>query len=354
MRVAASNRSFQDLTRPLGLVACLVFPSCSEPSYLNKDCAAPGCDAGMAVPTATEAGSPITVPDARLSDAGTTPSPSSDAASPDDAAMSPGAEALLLGNYAVRIRYHAKQPPPGLFKQSEEAYLLADVQRTGDGSLQLRTQVCEQHSVSTSSVGPEVNARISYPEYIPARSFTLVIEGGTFRTDGPAIEIGYEAEAPAGCTAGGSIAGSADQPWLTKCTCPSSSEPPTSASDCRVIDSDHDRNPGMTVRFNGLVERTDFVRRRDASQLVSGSIASDSRHTAQYQPAYENYVLNCQGSGCGVSDFVDCPPGQNRVLFAPLAERAASGFPYTCADVLREVEAGQHFPADALAFPGGC
>ncbi|MDB4973533.1 MAG: hypothetical protein JWN48_1874 [Myxococcaceae bacterium] len=264
---------------------------------------------------------------------------------------------LLIGRYAVRGRYHARQPSAGLFKQSEQVLMLADVTRTSAGELQLQTQVCEQYSVSTTGITPEISGRIVYPEYLPLRTYTLVLEGGTFRTEGPALEIGYESASPAGCAPGATIAGRTDQPWLPggKCKCPASVAPPTSTEDCRVIDSDRDNHPGMTVRFSGIVDRTDFVRRRVGNQLVSGSIAADARHTAQYQSDTQNYVLECAGTGCGMSDpFVDCPPSQNRVLFSPLAKLAPSGFPYTCADVLREVEAGEHFPSDPLAFPSGC
>lgn len=337
MRVVEPYRAWFPL-----LALCFGIPSggCSDASYSRQD----EIEAGVRVEDASVGDA--TMREASVSDAG-----------PRDGGMPPvtpptGAE-LLLGRYAVRVRYHARQPSPGLFKQSEEAILLADIERSGS-ALQLRMQLCEQHSVSPSTIGADVDARISYPEYVPVRTFTLLLDDdGTFHSEGPPLEIGY-GPAPSSCTPGASIA--ADKPWLPngRCTCPSDDEPPTSSTDCRVIDSDRDMNPGMTVRFSGLVDRTDFVRRREASQLVRGSIANDRKHTAQYDANVQNRVLACDGSGCGPADFVNCAPGQNRVLFSHLDERASSGFPYTCADVLREVEAGKHFTPDPLTFPSGC
>jgi hypothetical protein len=331
------HRACMNLGWPLLLGSALLGWGCSDPVYnMEADAETPAADAGMLVQD--DAGMLMRDAGMPVRDAGM---------------VAPSAAELLVGRYALRIRYHARQPAPGLFKQSEEAVLLADVEQTG-GGLQLRTQLCEQHSVSPSTIGADVRARISFPELVPVRTWALTLEvDGTFHAEGPALEIGY-GPAPAACAPGASIASGAA--WLSgaSCTCPGAEALPASSADCRVIDSDLDRNPGMTVRFSGLVERTDFVCRRDASQLVKGSISSDKSHTAQYDTQIENQVLVCEGAGCGSSDFIDCAPAQNRVQFSPLDARASSGFPYTCADVLREVEAGKHFTPDPLTFPSGC
>jgi hypothetical protein len=169
-----------------------------------------------------------------------------------------------------------------------------------------------------------------FPQHTPVRHLELLVTGGSFRTQGEPLLLGYESLSEADCPPSTRIA-KPDRRWLTdgKCSCPSSDLPPTKRDDCRVIDNDKDSFPGATVRYTSGSDS--YMAIRDRSQLVEGVLDPAGFHRASYLRLGEANALQCT-AGCSGSPNVSlCPQQSNPVRFQPLSELAPDGQPWTCA-----------------------
>lgn len=194
-----------------------------------------------------------------------------------------------------------------------------DVQQApGTNQLRMRWRTCAYRGQIVVPLFPVINYAVSSPQSFPERTFDLTVSGDTFQASAPPSTIGYQSVA--GCAAGASQS-HPERSWLFagECSCPSSDLPPTAPTDCRVIDSDDDGNPGFTVQFTGGTENASYSRIRDSSQIVSGRLSPDGRHSAQFLANTDTFQLSCAREPCTRSSAQLCPVTQNPVRFLPLA-----------------------------------
>ena len=225
-------------------------------------------------------------------------------------------------------------------------------------SLLLDTRLCQDRTDISVAGGP-ITTAILYPGLWPVRTYALHYAQGRFYTTSDApLRVGFDPAPPAACTPGGTLPRRLEQVWNSDgtCVCPGSDALPTSASDCRVNDSDKDGRPGWTTQLTGPTGVTlESAVMQDASQYVNGTVASDGKHTAQYVSADTYFALACDSgsSGCSNGASSVCPPAQQPVWFVPLAARAV-GDAWTCDQVKAALKAGELFPNDKPIFPSGC
>jgi len=333
---------------PVGLALCV---ACAVPNYPSSEDGGEllpvgSRDAGSSRPDAADASPPMTSPDAAnaISDDASTAVEDA-AAALADAALSTTPEAFPLGQYAVLTRFYGTSAATGGGWFGEEALALAEVRRAGNG-LSMTLQTCAYRGRLVVPLFPLIDYTVLKPETFPARTLQLVIRGNTFSTLGEPSLIGYQelTDCPAGSTQS-----HPDRPWLAsgRCSCPSSNLPPTSPSDCRVIDSDSDNEPGVTVQFNGGAENFAHSRMRDSSQLMFGVIAPDGHHSAQFAANFDNYQLSCAREPCSRGSAQVCPIAQNPVRFLPLEARA-----WTCSEVVSAVDNSSQLGLGAITSPG--
>ncbi|MET0284007.1 MAG: hypothetical protein ABW352_06040 [Polyangiales bacterium] len=309
----------------LGL-CCL--SACTEPQFRNHaEGDAGSCVDAACVASQQEDGSlPLTHSDAAI-----------DARSPADA---------LRGSYAVHARFYGWST--GIVQVLHEVIAIANITREGAG-LKMRVETCEDSGQLLT--GFRTDVRVKYPEHFPVRTYDLVVEGGSFHTTDEPLLIGYTEKWPSGCSAGARIASSDKWNADGKCDCVQG-EPPTRQSDCRVIDSDQDGNPGMTVQASGIVSATQSVRIRDRSQYVLGVIDEvGHRHHASFEKDEDFVELVCSPGDCPKYTGRFCPITQQPASFVPLENANVS-----CREVLRRVESNLLFSGEGLdgSFPAGC
>ena len=273
-----------------------------------------------------------------------------DGGPPPEAPVVPARE-LLLGKYAIRAQFYGhERATQGVL--THEILLLGEIVHDAERDvLQLDHQVCADRGEVIYAQGPTVSARALYPERLPRRRLDVIHDDTSFHTEGPPVLFGYEAAPPAACRPGRQIPRPEPVPWGgATCTCPLSDVPPTSASDCRVVDADGDGEPGFTVQVSGPVQANTSLRLKDMTQIARGKIDSRRRHTGDFVRAAEEGYLACPDSSCRGTSLSLCPEGLNPVEFAPLDEDKS----WTCSDIIREIEAGRLLPVRGLAFPPGC
>jgi hypothetical protein len=362
------------------LLAMQLTYACSEPQYVepSRDAAAPTdcsldhCEADEDL-DAGDVGDARSAPkaDAQTRESGTRDArvdgekPGQvprDAGSPrEDAASVPseaGAEAssaanALVGEYAMLARFFGGDSA-GVGTFSEDIVSLASIRSGNDGKLTLTTHTCEHRSVIDPVVVAPIFSRVSWPEKLPQHVYQLNVEGNTFSTVGAPVLAGYEELSSTACPSG-TTQSHPDRSWLPggRCKCPISELPPTLPDDCRVVDSDGDKQPGLTVEFTGGTENLGHSRMRDTSQIVQGIVdAPGKKHRASFAPMTATYHLECVTSSCSNGSPRVCAAQFNPVRFVPLAARA-EGRAWTCSDVMREIDDTGQFGLGAPS-PSGC
>jgi hypothetical protein len=356
-------------SRCLVAASLLSLSACSDPAFADGDAASPppACvlDCAVATGEAGLPGAPVVMSDWN-GDGGSDaqgpsgqPNPSGDASVVMDAdAISDDAGTAwahrLEGSYVLRYRSFAReQTLGGLAVVASVQHWLATIALDDRGEVTLTTKLCEDRGELTIPVA-KAFVRTSRPETQAPRTFRLLYEGGSFRTEGAPSWVGYQEAAPDGCAPGRKLPRRSDQPWLrSECDCPSSDLPPTSLTDCRLSDSDGDGQPGYTLELSGFVQGRDFCRLRDASQLVAGRIAEDGRHTATLMRNTEFFQLDCEGNGCARANGQACPGVMNEAEFVRLSP-AVTDSEGACAEVMQQVNAGVYYSDNPLAVPPGC
>jgi hypothetical protein len=270
-------------------------------------------------------------------------------------AAPPSAVAPLLGQYAVIARFRGRDVAPELGWLSEEIVALAEITRDASSErLQMSWRVCEhRHTIISPFLPQGIDGRVLRPERLPPRQFELSLSGGTFRSSSDPQLAGYEPLTGSECPAG-TKQSKPDRPWLPngQCTCPSTELPPDRSDDCRVIDSDGDARPGLSVEYRGATVNQSYVRMKDQSQIVEGTIDAATReHRASYAWNSDSHQLACATGSCTRRSLQICPAKLNPVHFVPLSERPLRE-PWSCEHVMREVDERGLFRLEPPTAPG--
>ncbi|MDB4974035.1 MAG: hypothetical protein JWN48_2376 [Myxococcaceae bacterium] len=308
---------------------------------MPRGCAGSDCDAARE-------------PDSRLSSTELL-----DAGPSDGGALALSAdEAALSGSYAIRVRYFLSDLPARAFKFQHELVLRGEIHAArANPGLELDVELCRHQWQILPGDGTSKDSQIVHPDKWPRRTFALHYADGEFHTTGDPLAVGYDPVLPTECTAGDQIPKGPEQVWISGnlCDCPSSAGLPTSANDCRVVDTDDDRRAGLTVTTSGSPPFIAAIRDLDQSQFIAGRVHTDGRLSAQFFAADDLYVLACEPltPGCLNLSVTSCQPDSQPVLFEPL-QPAASGASLTCADILARYATKELFTSDPLIFPSGC
>lgn len=340
-------------------VCCLLAVSCVEAEYGSPpDAKVPGSsprpDASLEDPRDAKAPTQSPRDDAEA--------PVLDAApglAPVDPPIDPPADppawsANLRGDYMVRARIAGLLV--GSAKVLEETLTTVHIEyEPASGEVVWTAQLCrDQTTLPNIATGAIQDPLRSYKE----RRLLVKFSQGMFRTEAgdPPQTIGFSAEPPADCVPGQKHASSLEQAWLTdgQCDCPTNTKVPSSKSDCRVLDPDGDKQPGIALKYSGGLQSVDHIVTLDNSQIIQGDIASSGRHRAKYAVDAETIQLQCPEGTCFVVDLAACPAKANDVLFAPLKERT-DGKLWPCADAMELFNKGELFTDGPQQFPStGC
>lgn len=264
-----------------------------------------------------------------------------------DAGLDP-ARAKWVGRYAVRsfvFSYHSQ------VRASASYLTLAEITPNADGGLTLMEELCRFESGFTLIASAHL--LVDFPPGVRTTA-PLSYDAEHFSSPLASAYVGYGA-APAGCAPGQTASVGSSRPWLDNgtCDCPSASAPPTSARDCRVIDSDGDSQPGNTFRLTLDTSVGVFrVAQEQQLRLVNGYRAGE-RLYAQRQFADVTKVLSCTVDGrptriedCPLGTVGPCPPMFHQAELVPIGAQQG------CAEI-RERETGW-FQKPRPEYPAGC
>lgn len=334
----------------LGISALAALTACTEPDYGPADSGAQDARQLMCEEASNcRADASTSTPDGdtRIErDAG-----EADGSKDASGAISTPADALP-GLYALRFRFYGADTA-GIFKYAQEIVALGEIARDAKSDeLQLvLSSWCDDHAITTAPAALDTEARMVTPTAYPARAYTLDVTGDTFQTSGDPVHAGWVAMTAEECPAGSTKPSSA--PWRSgTCTCPSITTTPTSADDCRVIDSDGDQKAGFTVRWSGGLSLDHYAARTDSSQLLHGKIdVKRQKHSAQYFWNHDHRPLTCSGPCPTAPSNRKCTNSSVDVaLFEPITNRAD----WTCDAVKRRIDAGSLFFSEQLLPIAGC
>jgi hypothetical protein len=258
---------------------------------------------GMLAPEAGAASDPPAAPDAGLQSQldATLSQPAPVPAAP--AVLAAWARPLL-GRYAALSHSYKQDEYDTMTRAEELAY--AEFIQTDAGALTLRTRLCS--AIATTSLA---SLRLTNARAFPERTETVLLSETEQRwsTAGTTLVAGFTREAPPALCAGKlgqAVAASPEQqPWLRAgtCRCAAAGEEPL-IDDCRVVDPDRDRKPGLTYELEGLGaslgNATVYAVAESDTHYVHGLVGADgARHSANVLPADKVYQLDCEPVGCG-------------------------------------------------------
>ena len=260
----------------------------------------------------------------------------SDASAPTTTAL-PLWAMPLLGQYAVRAFVFKRDD---ITVTRAEQRSLVEFVAVG-GGMQLRTTLCLFQSDNGVA-----QLMVLDPSHAPQRVEDVVFSEEDKRwgtTSSESFYLGYTAAPPSICDGklgGSSVPHLPSQAWLssTNCVCGLRNDPPT-MDDCRVVDPDNDKKPGITFSFESSIPRSSYklyYGMRSDSRYVNGVVGADgSVHTANLMSVENNYQFGCDPTDCAdISKLGEiCPPFFNPVRFKLLNPAAAPTAGYSCADV---------------------
>lgn len=243
----------------------------------------------------------------------------------------------LVGKYAVQA-FSVKEDQFGTTTVSTQLMSVEFVEK--NGGLQL-------HSTTCRSVAENAPALLMLVE---PSVFTDVVSDVIFSetdqrwsTSSPMFAFGFTEDAPDICKGkqGQNVPKTSAQIWLSAtCRCPLPQEDPTS-DDCRVLDPDKDRNPGVTYSLKGktssLADVNVFAAGVSNTFYTNGQVAADGKlHTADLVPAEKVYQLGCDPTGCATIANLgtNCPAPKNHAQFVRLDPSTAPAGGFTCADIV--------------------
>lgn len=257
--------------------------------------------------------------------------------------------AQLLGHYAVQsIAF--QQVGTTLVTRILEIQL-TEIAQVND-TLELQSHLCKH--VESNRVG---TLTLVAPVYLPPRRERVVFDGDTFSTTPLDVAIGYDPSLPPDCVgkAGQRVPKRAFQSWIrgTDCACAESGLP--ASDDCRVLDPEHDGQPGFTQHADFLSGPADvYGAIEKSSAMVAGMAQLDGRHWAQLSWHDRFAQLGCSATDCldltGVA--TGCATVRNPVQFVPLDRLDQPALGWTCELVLSR--AAELFPGAGPAAPTSC
>lgn len=258
----------------------------------------------------------------------------------------------LIGRYATRA-FAFKQDQYGTVTRAEQ---LAIVEFALEGSgMTLRSKTCV-------SLGDNERAqlRVVDPGSLPERLEQVVFSEleRSWSTVGSTYVVGFTRQPPPACEGkqGQTIPKSEAQPWLTgsTCRCVAAAEKPT-RDDCRVLDPDHDKKPGVSYMLKGfnstLLDGTLYGGSESDTHYVGGKVGAQGMPpTASINAADRNYQFGCDTATCfEIADLgTPCPIALSQVRFSRLDDATTT----TCADVAANVNT--RFPSPVPNFPASC
>jgi hypothetical protein len=263
-------------------------------------------------------------------------------------ANAPAWASQLRGHYAIQST--AFQEVNNVVTRIQELRL-GEIAQVGD-RLQLTSRLCKH--LESNRLG---TLNVVAPDTLPPRRELLAFEGDTFSATPIDVAVGYDSAPPSECAGkvGQRVPKRELQTWIkgTDCACVASGRPAN--DDCRVLDPEHDNQPGFTAHAEFVTGPADVYGVFERfSTLVAGVAQSDGRHRGEIMWRDRYYQL-----GCSLADCLDlsteakgCPTMRNPVRFAPLdrLEQPASG--WTCEQLL--AQAAALFPGAAPVAPTGC
>lgn len=292
--------------------------------------------------------------------------PSDAGREPPDAAPPPMATELP-GRYARRSTYFASNGAGGsqVLNRGYELALV-DIAEDGHGGLTWTTQLCE----FTIEDAIHTEVRITTPDALPPiRQPVTWNHDGTFFVPLASVGMGYEPQrfAAQGCDQpSGSGRGQRypDQLWRVSasqyadgalwndqgtCACAASeTDLPALPTDCRLIDSDHDDAPGLTVDAQALIGpayKWSLVlgyglSSEGGTRAPDGSLQVVERHVLR--PSCVDRATQLCTSG----PSLPCRPETGETLIVPLAGQSGV---VSCGDL--RAAATQLFPSPLRGFP---
>jgi len=258
----------------------------------------------------------------------------------------------LIGRYATRS-FAFKQDQYGTVTRAEQ---LAIVEFALDGpGMTLRSKTC-------LSLGDNKTAqlRVVDPGSLPERLEQVVFSEleRSWSTIGSTYVVGFTRQPTAACEGkqGQSTPKTEAQAWLTgsTCRCVAAAEKPTK-DDCRVLDPDHDKKPGLSFMLKGfsssLLDGTLYGASESDTHYVGGKVGAEgTAPTASINAADRNYQFGCDSATCfEIADLgTPCPIALSQVRFIHLDEATTT----TCADVAANVNT--LFPSAVPPIPASC
>ncbi|MEY4508882.1 MAG: hypothetical protein RLZZ450_1004 [Pseudomonadota bacterium] len=264
--------------------------------------------------------------------------------------------APLIGSYATR-QFSFSRDRLGIVSIYEELSLVQIVRV--EAGAELRAKLCSQVASSTEDVLKLIDPS-GLSETVRKVTFD---DTGHWGTDANPIGYGYDRPVPTTCVGkeNQSIAKSAAQVWLAdgNCRCPSSADAAPRIDDCRVLDPDNDKKPGLSFSDKGkpgaligsFINSTLHAAFVSRTHPVSGRVDSQGAHHAQVVVDEVAYQLSCEPDGCPQIADVGrpCTDEFNDLHFVQLNEQRQVA---SCADlVARRTEL---FPSGAPATPSSC
>jgi hypothetical protein len=276
-----------------------------------------------------------------------------DAAPPRSDASLPAWAAPLLGRYAART-YAFAQDSLGAYTRVRE-FVMIDIVQPPSGDLELALRLCDSFVEARVS-----DLRVLHPSYATVRRHRVLLGDQTWSTEAPAAVDGYTRELPARCNGKPDQLVPKDpaQTWIEgdQCRCPASVDTPPLLGDCRLLDSDRDDAPGVTVHFHprvpGLLDADVYVTVLNQSRFVNGTVRADRRHRAQLAVDQRATQLRCSVEPClDISaPPTHCAPDRSLAEFVYLGEVDDASL--DCDSVI--ARSGELFPTALPMDPASC
>lgn len=235
----------------------------------------------------------------------------------------------MEGKYFMRFFYNARD---GAAQPLIKGVSTVEITKGASG-LELVEQPCHLSGTAKLPLGGPAYTDLDLSR-TPSHTYQVTYNGKTFDA-APAgnTTLGYDALAPAGCMPGELHATTVgEKPWLngSDCRCPSDLTllPETKKNDdCRIIDDDGDREPGVTVLawVEGFEKLAMYMVQRSRDQYLNLDFKSPQQRNVllgNFQTVRTASLLGCKSDGpnCAIANHEICPKQYNSVELARLTE----------------------------------
>jgi len=260
----------------------------------------------------------------------------------------------LVGSYAAR-QFSFSRDRFSIVSIFEELSLVQIVRV--EGGAELHNKLCSLVAESSEDV-----LTLLDPSGLPETTRRLTFDNaGRWGTDARPIGFGYDRAVPAACAGkeNQSIPKFPAQAWLTdSCRCPSSADAAPRSDDCRVLDPDNDKKPGLSYTDKGkpgafigsFINTTLHAVVLSRTHAVAGRVDSQGAHHAQVVTDEVAYQLSCEPDCPQIADVGrPCTSEFNDLHLVPLPEQLQIK---SCAELL--ARRAELFPSEPPVSPGSC